>query len=150
MLQALFAVPVLVTELGIFAESPKRIELLNEAAGTFFYIIQEVLLNEVQVCLSKLTDPAKSGKYNNLSLEQLQSQLNQHGELIFPIEQAIRSFNLFFRRMIEVVLNGCFDLCRTRRFKHCAHFASKGDPISCWVSSIRFAKADNFQAVLAS
>lgn len=64
----------------LFAESPKRIELLNEAAGTFFYIIQEVLLNEVQVCLSKLTDPAKSGKNNNLSLEQLQSQLHQHGD----------------------------------------------------------------------
>jgi len=64
----------------LFADSPKRIELLNEAAGTFFYIIQEVLLDEVQVCLSKLTDPAKNGKYDNLSLEQLQSQLHQYGD----------------------------------------------------------------------
>jgi len=66
----------------LFAESPRRIELLNEVAGTFFYIIQEVLLDEVQVCLSKLTDPATSGKHENLSLEQLQAKLEGHGDSV--------------------------------------------------------------------
>jgi hypothetical protein len=64
----------------LFAENSQRIELLNECAGTFFYIIQEVLLDEVQVCLSKLTDPASSGKHENLSLEQLQAQLQRYGD----------------------------------------------------------------------
>lgn len=59
----------------LFAHSPKRIELLNESASTFFFIIQDVLLDEVQVSLSKFTDPAKSGKHENLSLEQLQTRL---------------------------------------------------------------------------
>ncbi|MBW1746209.1 MAG: hypothetical protein JRG74_15055 [Deltaproteobacteria bacterium] len=64
----------------LFAESEKRIDLLNECASAFFYIIQDVLLGEVQVSLSKLTDPAQSGKFKNLSLEQLQERLDAHGD----------------------------------------------------------------------
>lgn len=64
----------------LFAASEKRIDLLNECASAFFYIIQDVLLGEVQVSLSKLTDPAQSGKYKNLSLEQLQERLNTHAD----------------------------------------------------------------------
>lgn len=64
----------------LFEESPRRIDLLNESAGTFFCIIRGVLLDEVQVCLSKLTDPASSGKHKNLSLEQLQSKLVKYGD----------------------------------------------------------------------
>ena len=64
----------------LYAVSPKRIELLNESAGMFFYIVQDVLFDEIQVALSKLTDPAKTGKHENLSLEQLQSRLEAHGD----------------------------------------------------------------------
>jgi hypothetical protein len=64
----------------LFAESERRIELLNECAAAFFFIIQDVLLDEVQVSLSKLTAPAKSGKNENLSLEQLQKRLEIHGD----------------------------------------------------------------------
>ena len=64
----------------LFAESERRIDLLNECASTFFYIIQDVLLGEIQVSLSKLTDPAVSGKFANLSLEQLQARVETHGD----------------------------------------------------------------------
>jgi hypothetical protein len=64
----------------LFAESEKRIDLLNECASAFFYIIQDLLLGEVQVSLSKLTDPAKSRRFDNLSLEQLQARLEEHGD----------------------------------------------------------------------
>ena len=59
----------------LFAHSPKRIELLKESAATFFFIIQDVLLDEVQLSLSKLTDRAKVANHENLSLEQLQARL---------------------------------------------------------------------------
>lgn len=65
----------------LFAESEHRIEMLNACASTFFFIIQDVLFDEVQVCLSKLTDPAKTGKNENLSLEQLQTRLEQYGDM---------------------------------------------------------------------
>lgn len=64
----------------LFAESERRIEMLNECASTFFFFIQDVLIGEVQVCLSKLTDPAKTGRHDNLSLEQLQLRLEQYGD----------------------------------------------------------------------
>ena len=64
----------------LFANSEKRIDFLNECASAFFYIIQDVLLGEVQISLSKLTDPAQSGKFKNLSLEQLQECLCAHGD----------------------------------------------------------------------
>jgi hypothetical protein len=99
------------THRELFAESPKRIELLNEAAGTFFYIIQEVLLDEVQVCLSKLTDPASSGKHDNLSLEQLQWQLNNHGDPALTAR---------CRLLLDKIHSQC-QVFRVRRHKTLAH-----------------------------
>jgi hypothetical protein len=64
----------------LFGESDRRIDMLNECASAFFYIIQDVLIGEVQVTLSKLTDPDATGKHANLSLEQLQLQLETHGD----------------------------------------------------------------------
>ena len=46
----------------LFSGSERRIDLLNECASAFFFIMQDVLLDEVQVSLSKLTDPASSRK----------------------------------------------------------------------------------------
>jgi len=64
----------------LFAGSAHRIDLLNECASNFFLIIQDVLIDEVQVCLSKLTDPATTGKHENLSFEQLQARLEKYGD----------------------------------------------------------------------
>ena len=41
-----------------YGASPERIDLLNRAAPTFFAILQGVWLNDVQLTLSKLADPA--------------------------------------------------------------------------------------------
>ena len=70
----------------LFAESARRIEMLNECAFAFFYVIQDVLLGEILVCLSKLTDPAMSGKHDNLSLEQLQTRLEIHGDKALALQ----------------------------------------------------------------
>jgi len=64
----------------LFAHSPQRIDLLNECASTFFYTIQDVLIGDVQIALSKLTDPARTGGHENLSLEQLQERVEKQGE----------------------------------------------------------------------
>jgi len=64
----------------LFAESPKRIELLNECASTLFFVIKDLLIGEVQVTLSKLTDPASTGKKENLSLERLQAEIDALGD----------------------------------------------------------------------
>jgi hypothetical protein len=64
----------------LFAESQRRFDLLNECASTFFFIVQDALFGEVQIMLSKLTDPAKTNQHENLSLEQLQVRLELHGD----------------------------------------------------------------------
>ncbi|MEW6140367.1 MAG: hypothetical protein AB1733_19275 [Thermodesulfobacteriota bacterium] len=59
----------------LFGHSERRIELLNESASVFFFVIEEVLVDEVQVSLSKLTDPARTRRHENLSLEQLHERV---------------------------------------------------------------------------
>lgn len=55
----------------LYAHTPLRIDLLNESASTFFYVTQELLYNDVQLRLSKLTDPSTTGRFRNLSLPAL-------------------------------------------------------------------------------
>jgi len=60
----------------LYNKSADRVELLNEAASTFFYLLQHMMLDDLQLSLSKLTDPAKK----NGSLQQLQRRLKKHGD----------------------------------------------------------------------
>src|ERR1700757_3279717 len=60
----------------LYGKSEKRVDLLNESAGTFFYVVQETFLADVHIALSKLSDPAATGRFDNLSLEQLQIRVD--------------------------------------------------------------------------
>jgi hypothetical protein len=95
----------------LYAVSPKRIDLLNKSAETFFFIIQDVLFDEVQVSLSKLTDPATTGKHDNLSLEQLQQRLETHGDPALAKS---------CRALLDTLHVQC-SAFRTRRHKKLAH-----------------------------
>lgn len=55
----------------LFGHSQKRVDLLNECASFCFFVMDNVLFADVQLGLSKLTDPAKKGGHETLSLEQL-------------------------------------------------------------------------------
>ncbi len=66
----------------LFGQSPQRIALLNDCASTFFYIIQDALLGDVQIALSKLTDPVRTAGHDNLSFGQLQRRVEVHGESV--------------------------------------------------------------------
>jgi hypothetical protein len=60
----------------LYGRSETRVDLLNESAGTFFYVVQETLLADIHIALSKLSDPAATGRFDNLSLEQLQIRVD--------------------------------------------------------------------------
>src|SRR5208283_4951754 len=64
----------------LFGHSEKRIELLNKCAAVAFYTFEEVLFDEIQMSLSKLTDPAGKGNKKTLSFEQLQKQVKKNGD----------------------------------------------------------------------
>lgn len=55
----------------LFDHSERRIELLNDAASWFFFVIQETLFDDVQMGLCRLTDPAETGKSPNATIKQL-------------------------------------------------------------------------------
>jgi len=55
----------------LYGASPERIGLLNRTAPTFFATLQGIWLNDVQLTLSKLADPAATFKRPNLTLETL-------------------------------------------------------------------------------
>ena len=65
----------------LFLASERRIALLNECAGVFFRVLQDVLLDDTALVLSKLGDPAKTfNKYPNLSFAQLEQRIIAHGD----------------------------------------------------------------------
>lgn len=61
--------------------SEVRVSLLNNSGGHLFHILQHSMLDRLLLGLTRLTDPAKTGKHANLSLsalveeEELQPQL---------------------------------------------------------------------------
>ncbi|MCJ7483093.1 MAG: hypothetical protein MUO31_09020 [Thermodesulfovibrionales bacterium] len=61
--------------LKLYGQSQESIEILNKAAGTFFGIIQKVLLEDIILHLSRLTDKKKSCGQKNLSLQILPEKI---------------------------------------------------------------------------
>lgn len=95
----------------LFGTSKKRIELLNETAGTVTWVLQNLLLHDVQMALSKIGDSAGSGKRKNLTLRRLQVELHGIGEssVADGMENLLNSFE-----------TSC-DKVRHRRNKWIAH-----------------------------
>lgn len=65
----------------LFGTSKERLDLFNEIAGTVASILQDVLLRDVQIAISKLGDRSASGQNRNLTLRRLQVELRDEGEI---------------------------------------------------------------------
>jgi hypothetical protein len=92
--------------------SPQRIDLLNKTAPTFFALLQGILLDHVQLSLSKLADPAATGRHPNLTLETLVHDIEK---LPDPgLAQRLRPLLANYRTSCATVIN--------RRNKDIAHF----------------------------
>lgn len=55
----------------LFGEGEETVHLLNKTAGLFFMVVQDGLWDNVLLGVSKLTDPAQTGKNKNLSIRSL-------------------------------------------------------------------------------
>jgi hypothetical protein len=55
----------------LYGKSEERIALLNSSASSFFYHLQFILLDDIELFICKLLDPAKYRSNLNLTLEQL-------------------------------------------------------------------------------
>lgn len=63
----------------LYGTSPVRIDLLNEAASRFFGMVHDALWEDTLLHLSRLTDAAKMGKRDNLSLCRLPELIRDAG-----------------------------------------------------------------------
>lgn len=55
----------------LFGENPKRIDLLNEAASFFFYVVQSVLFEDALLGIARLAGPPSSVGKPNLTVKRL-------------------------------------------------------------------------------
>jgi hypothetical protein len=61
----------------LFAQKPTRIDLMNEAAPFFFRIVEDILWENIVLSISRITDPAKTGDKENLSVQMLPSLIKE-------------------------------------------------------------------------
>lgn len=92
----------------LYARSPKRIELLNQAASHLFGVIQASLLEDVVLHIARLTDPPQSAGKDNLSLRRLPALISE-GKLAAEVEV-----------LLEIALNACKSV-RVWRNRQLAH-----------------------------
>ena len=75
----------------LFTESEERIRMLNACARWFFGSTQRLMMRDVILGISRLTDPPKTGKHANLVLASLLEDPNigKHRGLRSQLEKAI-------------------------------------------------------------
>lgn len=95
----------------LFDTNEERIDLLNECAGTFFNQLHTVLLDDVILSLSRLTDPHQAFSRENVVLSQLIEKLdeNANSKLIIKLKERL-----------EIIRKKCtnFRIIRNRRIAH--------------------------------
>ena len=96
----------------LYGTSSERIQLLNESAGTFFNVLNQTLLHDVQLSLSKLGDPAGTGARTNMTLAALVEAFKNcsENEIVAKVEPLLAAFNASCSKI------------RHRRNKWIAHF----------------------------
>ena len=55
----------------LFGKGPKRVELLNHAAGFFFEVVHESLFNDILLHMSRLVDSSQTNTKSNLTIKSL-------------------------------------------------------------------------------
>lgn len=83
---------------ALFGTKPERIAILNEAAGAFFWVVQDTLWDDVLLRIARLTDnPTVAGK-DTLTLKRLPTLVEAP-----------------FRSVVDGLLQECLTKCRFAR-----------------------------------
>jgi hypothetical protein len=96
----------------LYGTSPERIDLINKASPMFFWMVERVLMNDVQLTLCKLADPATTGRRENLTLETFlfESKKLKLSELSKKLHDTLKEYR------------ACCEKIKQRRNKDIAHF----------------------------
>jgi len=82
--------------LVLYGHSRERVQLLNQTARSFFASLQRLMIREVLLCISRLTDPLKSRDRDNLVLLRLleDPELQAHQELRASLQAEIAAIRV--------------------------------------------------------
>lgn len=74
--------------LEVFGGDKEQMALLNNSGAHFFYLTQRLILENVALTFSKLTDPNRQGQNENLSLKQIHvfASENQETDLLEKVK----------------------------------------------------------------
>jgi hypothetical protein len=92
----------------IFVTKPSRVELVNQAAGHFFRIVQDSLWEDSLLHIARLIDSPKSLGKDNLTIRLLLNHIDDAG-----LKKRVTE-------LIDVAINKA-DFCRDWRNRHIAH-----------------------------
>ena len=75
----------------LYVTSEETVELLNESAPSFFRICQDMLIDDILLTISRLTDPHQTYNRGNLSMERLVAYVDEskYADLRDEIEQLL-------------------------------------------------------------
>jgi hypothetical protein len=93
----------------LYATHPDRVAILNATAGGFFAMLSPIIIDNVTMRLSRLTDPPGSGSRRNLVLRQL----------IPLVDQTSSDAKAFVDKLDE--LDAACEAMRVQRNKRMAH-----------------------------
>lgn len=102
----------------LYERSEKRLRLLDHVAHDHFSFMHSVLLEYIYLQLAKLTDPAKTGRHDNLSAAFVANELSWPPEIAAKLQQLLTPLHAFRERII------------LPRQKHIAH-AGLQEHLSC-------------------
>jgi AbiU2 len=87
----------------LFGTNKERVDLLNESAGMVSWILQDLLLKDVQLSISRLADRAGKGNRRNLSLRRLQADLCAVGEVALAnsLESLLTRFEVSCSQILD-------------------------------------------------
>jgi hypothetical protein len=109
----------------LYGTSPERVEILNDAASRFFGMVHDALWEDALLHLSRLTDPARMGKRENLTLCRLPGLI---------AEPALRAD---VDSLVAVAVEKC-SFARDWRNRHIAH---RDQPLSLDPDALQLAHA---------
>ena len=92
----------------LFGTKSSRIQLVNQAAGHFFRIIQNSLWTDSLLHIARLTDPVKSAGKDNLTIRRL--------PYLIEVENVRENISELIDAAVEKA-----DFCRDWRNRHIAH-----------------------------
>ena len=102
----------------VFGKGQKRMDLLAECASNFFVMVQWAVLLDIQLTISKLGDPAQSGKFGNMTLAKLAEEVEQSDPK--PVTELVDNFHKRIAACLQDFSQKSAKV-RERRNKYLAH-----------------------------